>query len=114
MESVPLKLRRFLSPGKVFIFSLTYCPYCDKAKELLDEFEVKYEYVTVDKEPELDTDEDFINTLHTHSKITTYPKIYIGLNCIGGYTDMFKMKESMRLFTLLKSEGVRFLDDDLL
>ena len=110
METIPQRLSRYINPGKVFIFSTSNCPYCTQAKKLLSSFEIKYSSVEVDTE--LRSDKDFINTLKTHSKIDTYPKIYIGIKCIGGYTDLNKLSSNMKLFSMLKAEGVRFADDD--
>ncbi len=110
--NIPLKLSRFIKPGKVFVFSTSYCPYCVKAKELLDSYEIKWESVTVDSDPDLRSDNEFVEALHKHSKINTYPKIYIGTDCVGGYTDLYKLSQNMKLFSLLKNEKIKFADDD--
>lgn len=35
--------------GKVMLYALSGCPWCRKAKALLDELQVEYSYVDVDK-----------------------------------------------------------------
>lgn len=112
MDSLSSKLSKYIQPGKVFIFSTTYCPYCVQAKKLLSNYEIPFEYVEVDNDPNLKSDNDFIKELQTHSKIDTYPKVYIGVNCIGGFTDLNKLVKNMKLFSMLKKEGVPFPDSD--
>jgi glutaredoxin len=106
------KLLRYIGPGKVFVFSTSYCPYCVKAKNLLKENEIKYDTVEVDTDPDLGDDEEFIQALEKHSKISTYPKVYIGMVCIGGFTDLNKLYTTMMLFSMLKKEGISFKNED--
>jgi glutaredoxin len=105
------KLLSYIAPGKVFVFSTTYCPYCVKAKNLLKENEIKYDTVEVDSNADLRDDEDFLQALEKHSKISTYPKVYIGMNCIGGFTDLSKLFTTMMLFSLLRKERISFKDE---
>lgn len=102
------KLCNYVSKGKVFIFSKSYCPYCDKAKDLFTDLEVKYGSIEVDKSNDFPS--SFVNFLNEHSKIKTYPKIYIGEECIGGYTDVQKMIRNMKLFDKLKAEGISYAE----
>jgi glutaredoxin len=110
-STIPAKLTRFIAPGKVFVFSTTYCPYCTKAKQLLDSLNIKYASVEVDVDPELDDDE-FIATLKKHSKINTYPKVYIGTNCIGGFDSLSALAKSKQLFPMLKTQGISFKGEE--
>jgi len=111
-SSIPTKLARFIAPGKVFVFSTTYCPYCVKAKDLLNSLNVKYGYVEVDADSDLDNDEDFLSTLEKHSKISTYPKVYIGPTCIGGFDKLSAAEKSGKLFPMLKKEKVSFKGEE--
>jgi glutaredoxin 3 len=103
-SSIPEKLSKYISPGKVFIFSKSYCPYCDDAKEMLKDLEVDFGSIEMDNEK----DNDFINILHNNSGFKTYPKIYIGNKCIGGFSDMNKLFNNNKLFTLFKEEGISY------
>lgn len=105
-------LSKFIQPGKLFIFSTTYCPYCVKVKKLFDNFGIKYDSVELDADSKLWNDNKFINYLNSHSKIKTYPKVYIGENCIGGYSEAYTLSQNMKLFSMLKKEGISFPDDD--
>jgi glutaredoxin len=112
-NSLVNKFSTYVQPRKVFLFSKSYCPWCKKAKELLKSCEIDYKAVEVDIDDNVKNDEEFLNYLHEDSKFKTFPKIYIGNRCIGGFSDLSKMKDNMKLFLLLKKEGIRFPDDDL-
>jgi glutaredoxin 3 len=98
------KLSKFITPGKVFIFSKSYCPYCDDAKQMLKDLEIEFGSIEMDSEK----DQEFLNYLHNHSGFKTYPKIYIGNKCIGGFSDMNKLFNNNKLFALLKQEGISY------
>ncbi len=103
-----VRLYNYISKGRVFIFSKSTCPYCDMAKDLFSNLGVKYSSVEVDKSKEFPI--TFVNFLNDHAKIKTYPKIYIGEECIGGYTDTDKLFKNMKLFDKLKKEGIHYDD----
>ncbi len=99
-------LAKYVSAGKVFIFSKSYCPYCDDAKELFRNLDVQFGSIEVDKSNGFP--EDFVKYLHQNSGLTTYPKIYIGEKCIGGFTDLGKLIDNMKLFDLFKAENIPY------
>jgi glutaredoxin 3 len=103
-STVPEKLSKFIAPGKVFIFSKSYCPYCDYAKEMLKDLEIEYGSIEMDSEK----DTNLLNVLHSHSGMKTFPKIYIGTKCIGGFSDMKKLFDINKLFALFKDEGISY------
>lgn len=41
-------IKKCISENKVYMFSKTYCPYCDKAKNALDSIGVKYGLMELD------------------------------------------------------------------
>jgi len=104
-----LKLYKYVSKGKVFIFSKSYCPYCDRAKELFTDLEVKYDSIEVDKSNS-DFPNHFVDFINDHAKIKTYPKIYIGEEYIGGFTEAQKLLKSMKLFDKLKAEKINYTE----
>lgn len=103
-SAVQDKLSKFIAPGKVFVFSKSYCPYCDDAKEMLKDLEVDFGSIEMDNE----RDQEFLNYLHSHSGFKTYPKIYVGTKCIGGFSDMKKMFDNNKLFALFKQDGISY------
>jgi glutaredoxin 3 len=108
MDKLATQLSNYVKPKTVFVFSKSYCPYCDRAKELLNNLGIPHKAIEVDQVPSLDSDKDFINYLHKHSGFSTYPKVYIGDKCIGGFTDLNKLYSNMKLFNLLKNEGIEW------
>lgn len=102
------KLLKYISKGRVFIFSKSYCPYCNDAKDLFSTLGVKYGSVEVNKSNDFSS--GFINFLNQHSKIKTYPKIFIGEECIGGYTDAQKLFNNMKIYEKLKAEKIDYID----
>jgi glutaredoxin 3 len=106
-SQLPKKLAKFIKPGSVFIFSKTYCGYCLKAKNLLKTLEVNFNSIELD-ETDLENDDAFLNDLDKHSGINTYPKIYIGVNCVGGFTDLNKLFKNNQLFKKLNEENVKY------
>jgi glutaredoxin 3 len=108
MQNVPVQLQNYVKKGTVFVFSKTVCPFCDKAKQLLKLLNVKFLSVEVDKDKTLKNDHEFIKILQEHSKINTYPKIYIGVNCIGGFTDLRDRFQNGELYKILKEEEINF------
>ena len=105
-------IENFIKAGRVTIFSKSYCPYCVWAKKLFADIETEITVYEVDLETnKFNKAAELV--LHNDSKFSTYPKIYIGTKCYGGYNDVSKLLESTRLFEILKSEEIRFIDDDM-
>jgi glutaredoxin 3 len=102
--SIPKILEQYISPGKVFIVSMVICPFCDKAKGLLSDLEVEYDFIQ--KEDYEETNSELLEAFEKHSGMNTYPKIYIGTKCIGGYSDLNKLFETMKIFKILDDEGI--------
>lgn len=81
---------------KVVIYSTGYCPYCDRAKFLLDAKGVDYEEILVDQDPQLK--EEMIQKAHGSR---TVPQIFIGDTHIGGCDDIYAMDAQGKLDDLL-------------
>ena len=80
------------------IYTKNYCPYCTKAKSLLDSLNVKYEEEDITDHPEL------INELVKKSGMMTVPQIFANDNCLGGYSDIEKLHQEGKLEKLLMVE----------
>ena len=100
---IPSDVKQLLGPNKVFIFSKSYCPYCDRAKSLLNKLKVPFDYVECDEIP-LDSTQK--SQLFSLSGISTFPNIFIGNKSIGGCDNLMKLEKSGELKTLLKSIGI--------
>ena len=70
----------------VEIYTLDYCPYCQKAKFFLNEHNVKF------KEIPCDNNEDEMRLKLTKeynlNSLATFPQIIIDGTNIGGYSDL--------------------------
>ena len=81
--------------NKVQIYTSSYCPYCIRAKRLLDSKGVEYNEVNLDKNPE--------KKLETMQMLNwrTVPIIVIGDELIGGYDQLVSLERSKKLDELL-------------
>ena len=71
--------------AEVKIYTTNYCPYCKKAKDLLNAKHVEYEEIDVTNNPDLRTE------LTQMTGRTTVPQIFINGKHIGGYTDLERL-----------------------
>lgn len=111
-DKIPEVIEKFFKPKKVVMFALSYCPYCLKAFQLLNNINIKPEVINVDRVASLKNDKEFRNILDKHSNKTTFPKIYVGNKCLGGYTDLYDLFTQNRLFEILKKENIDFIEED--
>ena len=80
-------IRQHIQKNKVVMFSKTYCPYCQKAKQLLKQNYPQHSIHII----ELDTMQNgdrLQDALYTQTKQRTVPNIFIQQKHIGGYDDL--------------------------
>lgn len=82
--------------AKVIIYSKTYCPYCDKAKNLLKQKGVSFEEINLENKP------DEMKALMEKTGLRTVPQIFINDELIGGFDDMNALDKAGKLDPLLK------------
>jgi len=82
--------------AEVEIYTTTYCPYCVRAKQLLDRKGVAYKEIDV-------TDNDLarIALVKRAEGRKTVPQIFIGGQSIGGCDDLYALQDSGKLDGLL-------------
>ncbi len=73
---------------EVKIYTLDYCPFCQKAKMFFDEHNIKYEEISCE-ENEDEMREKLTKEYHL-SYLATFPQIIIDGKNIGGYTDLIE------------------------
>ncbi len=83
----------------VKIYTKNYCPYCAKAKTLLDSLKIQYDETDITENPEI------IEELSAKSGFKTVPQIFVGDKCLGGYSDIAKLHEEGKLVDILKEES---------
>ncbi|UAA38759.1 glutaredoxin 3 [Paraneptunicella aestuarii] len=82
---------------KVEIYTKGHCPYCKRAKALLDSKNVAYIEYKIDEQPELRD-----GMIERANGGYTVPQIFIGGDLhIGGCDDMMALEEQQKLDPLL-------------
>ncbi|ABG42115.1 glutaredoxin 3 [Paraglaciecola sp. T6c] len=84
--------------SKVEIYTKGHCPYCHRAKALLEQKGVTYTEFKVDVQPELRP--EMITRANGGS---TVPQIFIGEHHVGGCDEMFALESQNKLDTLLSA-----------
>ena len=79
----------------VTIYSTRICPYCVRAKALLDSKQVAYTEVLVDEDPEKRAE------MMQKSGRRTVPQIFVGSRHVGGFDDLYTLDRSGGLDPLL-------------
>ncbi len=70
----------------VTIYTTRFCPYCVRAKALLDSKNVSYVEIAVD------TDQEQRRIMEQRSRQTSVPQIFIGDQHIGGCDDLHALE----------------------
>lgn len=82
--------------SKVEIYTKGYCPFCHRAKSLLEEKGVAYQEYKVDEQPALR------DTMIERAKGGyTVPQIFVNDQHIGGCDDMYALESRNKLDKLL-------------
>jgi glutaredoxin 3 len=81
---------------KVTIYTTLSCPYCIKAKKLLEDKGVKYYELRIDLNPEL-----AMEAVTKSGGRRTVPQIFIGDYHVGGSDDLYALEKENKLNSLL-------------
>ena len=79
----------------VTVYSTTWCPWCDRAKALLDTRGIPYDSINIDDDP------DFRQKLVDLTGGYTVPQIVIGAQPIGGFRELRALDVSGELSELI-------------
>ena len=80
------------------LYSTRFCPYCIRAKQLLDAKGVDYEDTGVDGRP------DLRQQMIAESGRHTVPQIWIGERHVGGFDDLWQLEQRGELDSLLGAQ----------
>lgn len=80
----------------IIMYSTGYCPYCVKARELLNKKNAPFTDIRIDLQPELR--EEMIAKSNRH----TVPQIFINGHHVGGCDDLHALEAQGKLDPLLK------------
>ncbi|GAA5218311.1 glutaredoxin 3 [Corallincola platygyrae] len=81
--------------AEVVIYTTQWCPYCIRAKALLDQLDVSYEEIAVDGNATLRSKMMELSGRHT------VPQIFIDGKSIGGCDDLMALHSNGELTSLL-------------
>ena len=85
--------------NKIEIYTKAYCPYCHRAKAVLDSKGVQY------KEIDISTDTTLQAEMIKRSNRRTVPQIFIDGEHIGGSDDLMRIKQTGELDKLIAKEA---------
>ncbi|MBO3278263.1 glutaredoxin 3 [Pseudomonas schmalbachii] len=81
----------------VLIYTTQWCPFCIRAKSLLEQKGVAYEEIPVDGNPALRAE------MAGKAGRTSVPQIWIGDIHVGGCDDLYALERAGKLDTLLSA-----------
>ncbi|VAX08343.1 Glutaredoxin 3 (Grx2) [hydrothermal vent metagenome] len=81
--------------SKVTIYTTRFCPYCVRAKSLLEKKNAEYVEIAVD------SDHEQRSIMEQRSRQTSVPQIFIGEQHIGGCDDLHALEAAGELDTRL-------------
>ena len=76
---------------EILIYSTSYCPFCDRAKKLLDNKGIQYKVI------DLTSDPSELTKLKERTGMKTVPQIFIGDELIGGFQELSNLNQSGEL-----------------
>ncbi len=82
----------------VTIYTTRICPYCIRAKQLLESKGIDFTEIGVDTQPQLRLE------MMQKSGRRTVPQIWVGDTHVGGFDDLWMMDRSGKLDRLLEAE----------
>ena len=83
----------------ITVYSSDWCPFCTRAKMLLDQKGVTYEEIKVDNQPSKRAQ------MTKLSGRTSVPQIFIDNTHVGGCDDLYALERQGQLDTLLSHQN---------
>lgn len=80
----------------MIVYATKTCPYCEKAKSLLDRKKVGYTVIDISDNPTL-----ALEMTQKSGGRRTVPQIFIDGKCIGGFDDLNRLNDSAQLDKIL-------------
>jgi glutaredoxin 3 len=85
-----------MTQPEVTVYTSDWCPYCQRAKNLLAQKNVAFNEINVEQ------DEKFREDMIKRSNRRTVPQIFIGDRHVGGCDDLFALDRSGELDRLIQ------------
>ena len=86
-----------MSAPEVVIYLTSWCPYCVRARALLERKGIPFTTIDLDGEPERRAE------MEQRSGRTSVPQIFIGERHVGGYDELYSLDATGGLDPLLKT-----------
>ncbi len=86
-----------MSAPKVLMYATSWCPYCARARQLLQQKGIVFQEIDLDEFPEARA--EMMARSHRH----TVPQIFVGETHVGGCDDLFALDARGGLDKLLQS-----------
>jgi glutaredoxin 3 len=83
----------------VVLYTTRFCPYCVRAKALLNSKDVAFQELAVD------SDQGLRREMIQKSKRTSVPQIWIGDTHVGGCDELFQLERKGTLDNMLQNQG---------
>jgi glutaredoxin 3 len=83
----------------VTLYLSDWCPYCQRAKNLLNDKQVVFNEINVDEDPKLREE------MMERSARRTVPQIFIGDKHVGGFDELYALDGSGELDRLIQGAG---------
>jgi glutaredoxin 3 len=83
---------------QVVMYATAFCPYCVRARRLLERKGVAWDEIAIDG------DRERFQEMTLRANRTTVPQIFIGDTHVGGYDDMAALERAGKLDPLLKPD----------
>mmetsp|Transcript_115261 Transcript_115261/g.367775 ORF Transcript_115261/g.367775 Transcript_115261/m.367775 type:complete len:513 (-) Transcript_115261:115-1653(-) len=83
-------------PTTIVVFTLAGCPFCVRAKALLEERDVNFDLVDLNVEPQRRAEAAQL------SGASTVPQIFVGQRCLGGFDDIKRLDDNGELLAALE------------
>ena len=81
---------------RIVVYSSDWCPYCTRAKALLNKKRVAFEEIRVDGQPQLRAE------MTKKAGRTSVPQIWIDDVHVGGCDDLYALEQAGKLDPLLR------------
>jgi glutaredoxin 3 len=87
-------VKDLIKSDTVVIFSKSYCPYCNLAKEVFDSIKQKFTAIELDKRDDCEEIQAILGEI-TGAK--TVPRVFVKGQCLGGGSDVKALYEKGEL-----------------
>lgn len=88
-----------MNAPRITIYTTSWCPYCNRAKQLLARKGVAFEEIDAERDPALR------DWLVERTGQQTVPQVFAGDRPLGGYSDLAALDRQGKLDPILRGEG---------